>query len=405
MTSTLVLAALLQAANPFALSRQADEALARGDRPAAVRLAQEAAALVPHDARFVYELARIQAETGDPEAMVSLRRAVDLGAGLEASKEPAFAALRRHEAHRDLFARLSRAAEPAGSVRVMFTLPERDLIPEGIARDAKDGTLYLGSLNKHKVVRVDARGRATDFLAPRVHGLRAVLGLRVDPARRQLWVLTAADEREADPTFSAALVVDLASGRLVRRIEADKGGPHLWNDVALGPDGTAWITDSTGGAVHRIAPAATKAEVIADRLHYANGVTYDEGRRLVYVAHVFGVAILDPAGGPRRELTGSPLYGFDGLYAVDGSLVGVQNGFEPQRLVRLRLDEGGTRVVGVDVLASARPEFEVPTTAAPAGDRMILVGNSQLRRWQKDRNAPASTFDEPRILEVPLPSR
>jgi hypothetical protein len=405
MASTLVLAALLQAANPFALSQQADEALARGDRPAAVRLAKEAAALVPDDARFVYELARIQAEAGDPEAMASLGRASELGAGVEALKEPAFAAQRQQETHRELFARLARAAAPSGSVRVLFTLPERDLVPEGIARDPADGTLYLGSLNKHKVVRVDPRGRATDFLAPRAHGLRAVLGLRVDPARRQLWVLTAADEREADPTFSAALVVDLASGRLVRRIDADAAGPHLWNDVALGPDGTAWITDSTGGAVHRIGPTGTKAERIADRLHYANGIAYDEGRGLLYVAHVFGVAILDPRGGPRRALAGTPLYGFDGLYAMAGDLVGVQNGFEPQRLVRLRLDEAGTRVTALDVLASARPEFEVPTTAAPAGDRLILVGNSQLRRWQKDRNAPATTFDEPRVLEVALPAR
>jgi hypothetical protein len=201
--------------------------------------------------------------------------------------------------------------------------------------------------------------------------------------------------------------VDLRDGRLVRRVDADRArGPHLWNDVTLGPDGTAWITDSTGGEVLRIAPGAAAAEVVAGSLHYANGISYDERRRVLYVAHVFGVAVLDPVTGSRHDLAappGTPLYGFDGLYVVDGSLVGVQNGVEPQRLVRLRLDDQGHRVTAVDVLASGRPEFEVPTTAVRDGGRMLLVGNSQLRRWQKDRNAPANAFDRPRLLEVRLP--
>jgi sugar lactone lactonase YvrE len=47
---------------------------------------------------------------------------------------------------------------------VAFRLDEKDLIPEGITHDSRTGRFFLSSINKEKVVAVDAAGKASDFV-------------------------------------------------------------------------------------------------------------------------------------------------------------------------------------------------------------------------------------------------
>lgn len=406
----LVLALLLSTpAEALDLTRRADEALRGGDAVTAVVLFERAAAAVPGDPRFLFHVARAQAAAGRrAEAVATLARTAELGGGLRALEDEAFAGLRSDPANAKLFERLRKANEPSGAGTVAYRIAERDLVPEGIARDPSTGELYLGSLKKHKVVRVDRDGRVTDFVPSGAHGLLSALGLRVDPERRHLWVLTAGDDRAGDRRdATGALVFDLGGGQLVRKVTLDvPGEKHLWNDLVIADDGTAWITDSEAGAVLKLAPRASAAEVVHDGLVYPNGIAR-VGRR-VFVAHAFGVAVFDLAQGgppyPLEPVDGQPIYGFDGLYAEGADLIGVQNGVEPARLVRLRLDPEARRVVAVEVLASARPEFDVPTTAALADGRAFVIANSQLPRYMADKDAAAEAFDEVVILEVPTRS-
>jgi hypothetical protein len=69
------------------------------------------------------------------------------------------------------------------TARVAFTLPEADLIPEGIAHDARTGTFYVSSTYKRKIVAVPPSGGARDFTTEAQDGLLGVVGMKVDPAR------------------------------------------------------------------------------------------------------------------------------------------------------------------------------------------------------------------------------
>ncbi len=84
------------------------------------------------------------------------------------------------------------AAAPAEAVprSVAFRLEEKDLVPEGIAYDARTRQFFLSSINKGKVVAVSATGEATDFAGPRRDGLMETLGMKVDEKARRLWVLS-----------------------------------------------------------------------------------------------------------------------------------------------------------------------------------------------------------------------
>ena len=95
----------------------------------------------------------------------------------------------------------------------------------------------------------------------------------------------------------------------------------MLNDVAIAPDGTAYVTDTESAAVwrHGAADPGLVAFLPAGALRAPNGIACD-GRRLL-VAHASGVMIVALASGARTELAvpaGSTLRGLDGLY-VGGS--------------------------------------------------------------------------------------
>ena len=91
-----------------------------------------------------------------------------------------------------------------------FRIDDASLFPEGIAVDPRDGTLYVSSILKRKIVRVSPDGRVEDFVRERQDSLLGVLGLRVDAKRRLLWAVAAGgpevEEAERDHSGLWALI-------------------------------------------------------------------------------------------------------------------------------------------------------------------------------------------------------
>ncbi len=97
---------------------------------------------------------------------------------------------------------------------------------------------------------------------------------------------------------------------------------------------------------------------------------------------------------PDSVVTGA----IDGLYWYDGALFGIQNFTNPGRVVRIALRDGGTRVVGVDVLQSHRhPAFDEPTTGTIVGDRLYVLANSFVGRYRSD-----GTIEDPATMKAPV---
>jgi hypothetical protein len=270
----------------------------------------------------------------------------------------------------------SRAAEA-------FRVDEVGFGPEGIAYDPQDHAFFLGSIRHRKIVRV-VPGRAPDDLVsnPR-QPMDAVLGLRVDPARRVLWAASHADEDQdgytaADKGRCALLAIDLAS-RAVRAYPVPRDGAHLLNDVAVDSHGTAFVTDSDAGQVWRVSStdAALHPLTPAGSFIYPNGIAFDESAQTLFVADTLGVWRVDQNTGAMRLLAtprGIALGSFDGLYAIDGRLVGIQP-IGLGRVVALTLNAAHDAVTERRVIVPAHPAFHRPTTAAVADGALYLVAN------------------------------
>jgi sugar lactone lactonase YvrE len=177
----------------------------------------------------------------------------------------------------------------------------------------------------------------------------------------------------------------LPDGALVRAYPVPATMGSLLNDLAIGPDGSAYVTSTRTGALLRIDPRGGVEHFLPPgSLPDPNGVTLSGDGTALYVAGWYTVTRVELAtrktarlGKPRGVADGC----FDGLYAHRGDLVGVQNCVhQPGRVLRLHLSRDGRRIRRVSVLESSNPLFDGVTTGAVAGDRFYFGANTQFRK-------------------------
>lgn len=351
-------------------------------------------------------MATAQARAGNrAEALRWLEKAVSRGLDFDLPDDPAFAPLRDSPEMKELLARAAANRRVVSRGRVALRIPEKDLIPEGIAHDPETGAFFVGSLHKRKIVRIDKAGKASDFTASGQDGLRDVLGLKVDPAARTLWACSGTGP-ESEPAASSLFRWDLATGKLLGRYELP-GRPHLCNDIALGRDGEVFVTDSRAGAVHRLREHRLETFVGPGTFDYPNGIAVSPDFKKLFVADFAkGLSIVDIATGQVRPLPHPErvhVAGIDGLYLDRGSLLAVQNAAGAERVVRFRLNAALDAIESEEVLESRNPLFAIPTTGVLAGGKLAVIANSQLDRLdEQGRIKPGTDLAEVVILEIPM---
>jgi hypothetical protein len=97
------------------------------------------------------------------------------------------------------------------------------------------------------------------------------------------------------------------------------------------------------------------------------------------------------------------LLGIDGLYTYKGSLVAVQNGVNPQRLVRYFVSKRLDRVQRFEVLEANNPIFDEITLGVLVERDFYFIANSQWGAIDKNGNlAPVDKLTDPTILKLRL---
>jgi sugar lactone lactonase YvrE len=394
--------------------RAAVEAYETGDRRGYLEHAREAQALRPEHGGVTWALASALALTGDTAgAFRTLRHFAALGYFGDLAADSDFAGLRGSATYTELTRRLDRNRTPVVVSRVAFEIPESDLLTEGIAYDSADGVFYVGSVRKGKILRVGRDGRTSVFAA--VEGGRwAPLGLRVDGRRGTLWVAAAAlpqvaAYQSADSGRSAILQYHLRSGRLTRRYEPRDSEAHAIGDLIVNRAGDVFATDSRAPVVYRIVAGADSLErfIRSPLLLSAQGLALTPEERSLYVAdYSRGILRVDLAdrGVTLLQTADSVLaLGIDGLYYHRGHLIGIQNGVEPHRVVRLTLAPAGNRILETRVLERAHPRYDEPTLGVLVGEDLFYIANSQWERFGQDgRMADSTALQRPVVLRLPL---
>ena len=414
-----LLATVASGPDPVALATQAAQAYAAGDFMAAAARYREALGVAPSAPGVLVGLGRSYARLGQTnDALEWLSRAADTGAGADAAAVAgAFGASSESGAVRALLSRFRGNVTPVVRSTLEFRLAEKDLLPESVAYDPADGAWYVGSMRKRKVVVVRG-GVARDFVAAKAHGLGAVLGMKVDAARRELLV----NSCHAD--FSPAIVdpepgrlgeaavyrFALGTGRLVAvQRTGSKAQPVCFNDLALTPDGDVYLSTGGDGVFHLARNSGRLERFVETPGLLVNGIAAaPDGRRLYLADHMRGVMVLDVASRELRPLQVPPataLGGIDGLYVHGASLVGIQNGLSagPERVLQAFLDADGSRATCVELLERTHPDYDVPTTGVIVGDALVYVAGSQLNRLDDTgQPLPQDRLRESAVLRLGL---
>ena len=396
--------------------RLAVQAYQERDYTAFLEHARRAQRLRPAHGGVTYALASAYALTGDTAAALAwLRRFAAMGYAADVLADTDFAGLHRSEALAEIERRLRLNREPLVRGTVAFELPERDLLAEGVAYDPREGAFYISGVHHRKIVRMATDGHVSDFASLAGKDDGAPLGLRVDPGRRTLWVTTAANPAmrgfsPADSGRSTLLRYELDTGRRSGSypVPAD-GRAHGLGDLVIARDGVVYTSDSRSPVIYRLDPGADALAPLVESalLVSAQGLALAPDERSLYVAdYSAGILRVDLE---RRVVTPMATadtiaaLGIDGLYYVDGSLVGIQNGVEPSRVVRLRLSPTGDRIEEEEVLERGHPHHAEPTLGVVVGRDLYYVANSQYQRFTQDgRVAAPDSLRRPVVLRLRL---
>jgi hypothetical protein len=390
----------------FAFAEAADEVTA-ATRTSLERL-QALRKERPGDGVLVFYEALLRTSLGERDAAFALLRSLEgrkLGlipardTGFDAVwDDPQFQAIRKELADE----------EPATPVApIAFRLKDPKLIPEGIAFDAAGKRFFIGSIAEHKIIVTDSKGEARDFSSPS-DKLDTVLGLAVDPVRGHLYAVSTNgfEEGAKKERRNAVVRYDLKEGRFTDRFTAPEA--MQLNDLTVAPDGTLYVTDSEAGSLFRKKPEEKMLTRFGETgaLRGANGIALG-GDETLYVTLSTGIARVDPSTGKPTRLPQPDtvvMGGCDGLYWHEGDLLGIQNGTNPGRVIRIALAEKGTRIAGLTVLQSHHhPDFDEPTTGAIANGALNVIGNSYVGHYQPDGSIKSvAELKGTAIIAVPL---
>ena len=176
------------------------------------------------------------------------------------------------------------ASSYASDAITQITLPGTRVFPESIT-SMSDGTMIVGSLGHGNVMRIaPGSTMAEEWIKAGTGGLNQVLGVYADEKGKTLWVCSNNLANKGEAT--AAMAFDLKTGA-PKGTYPLPGDGTLCNDIAVGADGTTYVTDTRQGTVVMLKRGAKSLEIAAKDplLAGADGLAFGD-KTILYVNSV-----------------------------------------------------------------------------------------------------------------------
>lgn len=184
------------------------------------------------------------------------------------------------------------------------TIHEDKPFPESLS-SSSDGTLYIGSVTHSEIFKAPKGATTAEpWIKPGTNGLQRVLGVLVDQKANTLWVCSSKNGQTGPPT--AVKTFDLKTGSPKGSYDFP-GDTGLCNDVAIGPDGTAYVSDTTANRILRLKKGGSAFDVWMkdDKLAGIDGIAFGDTNTIYFntvtTGHFFRVPV--KADGSAGELT------------------------------------------------------------------------------------------------------
>jgi len=177
----------------------------------------------------------------------------------------------------------------------------------------------------------------------------------------------------------------------------------------LDTKGNLYISDSEATSLYQIDLKSDELSVFLPqgKLLSPQGLAFSEDEKSLYVAdYVLGIFSLDLATKQLTKLAApkdTTLLGIDCLVRYENSLIALQNGLQPNRIVRLVLDSTGKRIERSELIEINNHLFNEPTLGVIARDSFYYIANGQWASFNPDGTLfPADKLQELVILKTKL---
>jgi glucose/arabinose dehydrogenase/mono/diheme cytochrome c family protein len=164
---------------------------------------------------------------------------------------------------------LSQPATDASSARAApaeLAIPGEKIYPESITA-AADGRVFIGSIVQRDIFLVKPGASTAEvWISADNETTLGVYGLFADDRSNTLWAcFSSFPGSQGSPQAPSALnAYDLHTGKLKTRYPLPSGGAFC-NDIAIGPDGTAYVTDSDNMEIDRLPGGGGRLQVWAGK--------------------------------------------------------------------------------------------------------------------------------------------
>jgi sugar lactone lactonase YvrE len=387
----LALTGPLSAADAFRshvdLQREATAAYERRDFPAALKAMQAALELRPDSPRYLHNVAALSALTRDADgALAALRKLAALGVSRPIDRDPDLGALQGTPPFLAIVGQLADNRSQQGEADVFAELPGRTGIYEGIAFRPRTSDVFIGDVQNRCIWRRDVDGRVARFTSDDDE-LLAIFGIAVDERRNTLWAAMAAVPEMTGYTEDMKGQAGLAEFNLhtseLRRVipVPGDGRDHGLGDLVVANDGTVYASDSKAPIVWQLAPGAEEMFMLVESPQWISlqGLALVE-RMLIIADYQNGLFAIDfTRNNAVRAFAPPPnttLMGIDGLVSLPTGIAAIQNGTEPQRVLKITLAPDLQTIATVTVLAAAQPNMTDLGLATVINDRPTFIAGA-----------------------------
>lgn len=358
---------------------------------------QRAVTLRPHVGRYKLELAAAYAQADKKrETYNALLELQTQGYAFDIKDDPRFEKVSHTEAWTYIVQGLDANRTPFGDGKVAYTLPKQDLLIESLAWDPTRKQLLAGSARKGKVYVVTAGGKLEELVsADQANGMWAVFDIVVDAKNGFLWVASTAVPHyenynaEKDLGLAGIFKFDLRTGKFLKKFLSPSiaGQSFFLSTLTLAPDGAVYAADGVNNAVYQVRDDEFRRLFHAPLLSSIRGMAVSgDGKVLFLGDHERGIVGYDLANSKPFDIPVPKtlaLGGIDGMAWYKGDLLVVQNGMQPNRVMRLTMTPDGRAVASLHPIEANKPELSLPTLGTLAGDKFYFIANSQKGNYDR----------------------
>ena len=404
----LLLAIQANAQSLNVLYKESIAAAEQNDYPKFLELSLTLDGMRPMHPGISYSLATAYALNNDnASSFAILRRIALMDSRTDIAADENFAAFRETNFYADFQALRRKQEEAVANSQKAATLSEKMLHPEGLIK-LSEGQWLAASVRQRRIVAFDAK---TGFVSNWLSGndVAAVFAIKSDKDGKYLWAATGTIPEMENYGASAGplaelIKIDIARKEIVKRYPLK--GEHIFGDLYVAYNGKVYISDSGTPVIYTIEnDNLTEWLNLSGNAFSLQGITMDEKAGILYVADylkgILAVSVIDKSHRWLGFPEDASRKGIDGITFYNNTLIAVQNGVFPIRIMQYSLDKTGA-ISGHRVIDNNRPEFNEPVLGTVYDNKFWFFANSPWKAYSKDGIPDEGKVGNPELYYFPL---